>query len=43
VQECLQKVNNLVGEQKKDVRFSSWNAVEVSCVMQCSTANSCDC
>ena len=32
MQECLQKVNNLVGDQKKEVRFGSWNAVEVSCV-----------
>ena len=29
VQECLMKVNSLVGEEKKEVRFSSWNAVEV--------------
>lgn len=27
--ECLQKVNNLVGDQKKDVRFGSWNTVEI--------------
>ena len=25
-------MNNLVGEQKKEVRFSSWNAVEVCCM-----------